>query len=162
MVRRRRRGRYRQGGGRRQRREMAASFTAHPLVNTAWSLAVIGGDALRSRAFAALWGEICARGEAAAAEGRRWTPLDGDRIQYGSWKGKNLNQINQAIVAVRVRGRRGGFGPETRSDSLTAAESAWMAQPPPPWSPGTSATSRRSFPTWAKHEEEAVCGGLQG
>ena len=36
--------------------KMAASFTAHPLVNTAWSLAVIGGDALRSRAFAALWG----------------------------------------------------------------------------------------------------------
>ena len=144
--------------------KMAASFTAHPLVNTAWSLAVIGGDALRSRAFAALWGEICARGEAAAAEGATVDPsLDGDRIQFGSWRGKNLNQINQAIVAVQSEGGAEALGLRPAPDSLAAAaESAWMAQRRPPvvsWYQRDVASILSYM--GEKHEEEAVCGGYR-
>ena len=142
----------------------AASFTPQPLVTTAWSLAVIGGDALRSRAFSALWSEICVRGEAAAAEGAMVDPsLEGDRIQYGPWRGKNLNQINQAIVAVQSAGGTEALGLRPVPDSLAAAaESAWMAQRRPPvisWYQRDVASILSYM--GEKHEEEAVCGGYR-
>ena len=165
VVRRRRRGRYWQGGGRRQRREDGrvlhrSSPRQHRVVPRRHRRRRAASPARSPRS----GGEICARGEAAAAEGATVDPsLDGDRIQYGSWKGKNLNQINQAIVAVESAGGAEALGLRPAPDSLTAAaESAWMAQRRPPWSPGTSATSRRSFPTWARSTRKKRSAGATG
>ena len=102
MVRRWRGGGYWPAAAAAAAAKRAAKFTPQALVNTAWSLAVIGGEALRGGAFAALWGEISARGDAAAG-----APADAATsasVEFGPWRGKHLNQIHQCAVAVDAAG----------------------------------------------------------
>jgi len=108
----------------------AHTFTPQALVTTAWSLAVMGGDVLRATSFAALWGEMCARGEAAAsadgADGAApsYAPdVAGEQITFGKWRGKHLNQIHQAAVSVAAAGGVEALGlPPLPAPLATAAE----------------------------------------
>lgn len=121
-----------------------SKFTPQALVTTAWSLAVVGGDALRSRAFAALWGEMCARGrDAAAADASSdassssaaasKADVPGEQIVFGGWRGKHLNQINQAAVSVEAAGGAEALGlAPLPAELAAAAEGAWLAQRRPP------------------------------
>ena len=144
--------------------ERAAKFTPQALVTTAWSLAVVGGEALRGGAFAALWGEISARGDAAAADA---PPIDaaasGASVEFGLWRGKHLNQIHQCAVAVDAAGGAEAIGLAPLPDALAAAAGdAWLAQRRPPvvsWYQRDVASILAYM--GEKHEEEAVCAGYR-
>ena len=140
----------------------ATKFNPHALVNTAWSLAVMGGDALRGKAFKFLWEEICARG-CAVADSSAFGDVPGEQIVFGEWRGKHLNQIHQVAVSVDAAGGVTALGLEPLPEQLaTAAENAWLAQRRPPvvsWYQ-RDVSSILSY-MGEKHEEEAVCAGYR-
>ena len=151
-----------------------SKFTPQALVTTAWSLAVVGGDALRGKMFAFLWGEMGARGREAAQEAEAAgsssssaaavaDDVPGEQITFGKWRGKHLNQINQAAVSVAAAGGTEALGLTPLPDELAAAaERAWLAQRRPPvvsWYQRDVASILSYM--GEKHEEEAVCGGYR-
>ena len=146
---------------------LAKKFTPQALVTTAWSLSVVGAEAMRSRAFKALWGEIGRLGgevnDADAVAKEALLAESGDKIVFGPWRGKHLNQINQCVVSVDACGGCDALGLAPLAEPLrVAASNAWMAQRRPPvvsWYQRDVASILSYM--GEKHEEEAVCAGYR-
>ena len=137
----------------------AQTFTPHALVATAWGLAVLGGDALRSFSFKTIWAEIGRKG----AEFGTDQMSDENNVKYGPWMGKHLNQIHQCVVSVDAAGGFEALGlPALPPSLVTASEDAWQKQRRPPV---TSWYQRDVASILAymgeKHEEEAFCAGYR-
>lgn len=143
--------------------EAAKRFAPQTLVSVAWSLAVLGEEATASRAFAACWRDVGARGAtfAAAPEFAGVDPdADADRVALGPWRGKHLNQIHQ--IAVAVEEKEDALAAAVPAVVLEAAANAWTAQRRPPvvsWYQRDVASILSYM--GERHEDEARCAGYR-
>ena len=134
----------------------AQTFTPHALVATAWGLAVLGGDALRSFSFKTIWAEIGRKG----AEFGTDQMSDENNVKYGSWMGKHLNQIHQCVVSVDAAGGCEALGLPALPPSLVTASTVNTNEDTASSSIAFSATDPDGD-ALHKHEEEAFCAGYR-